>query len=72
MKTEPTSSKNVRQTNQLKSNIKGAQQKWSKITHAEFTEIDGSSKKLSKLVESRYNVKPEEAEKQVKQFMNLH
>jgi len=64
--------KNTSEANRLRNNIQDAQVEWDKITQAEFTKLDGSRNKLEKLVEGRYNIAPEVAEKQVQKFLGLH
>ncbi|WP_444993901.1 hypothetical protein [Aliikangiella sp. IMCC44359] len=72
MKTQTNSTQNLNSANSLRNNISDARTKWGKITQAEFTEMDGSSSKLTKLVESRYNINNKDAEKQVQEFIDLH
>ncbi|MCW8876905.1 MAG: hypothetical protein OQJ89_10745 [Kangiellaceae bacterium] len=72
MTKESSNPQNTSEANRLRNNIQDARQEWDKITQAEFSELDGSRNKLAKLVESRYNIAPEVAEKQVQKFMDLH
>jgi len=72
MTKESSNPQNKSEENRIRNNIKDAREEWDKITQAEFAELDGSRNKLTKLVESRYNIAPEVAEKQVQKFMDLH
>lgn len=45
-----------------------AQATWSKISEAELRDTDGHTLKLAALIERRYEISREEAEKQIKKF----
>ena len=72
MKNQSNTKQSSSDADRLRNNVNDAHKKWDKITQAEFTEMDGSSSKLTKLVESRYNIENKEAVKQVQQFIDLH
>jgi|GEM_PF-3001114 len=72
MNKQTSKPQDTNEANRLRNNIQDAQKEWNKITKAEFSDLDGSRSKLTKLVESRYNIAHEVAEKQVKKFMDLH
>ena len=72
MKTQTAPIQKPNEATRLRDSTKDAQAKWGKITKEEFTEMDGSSSKLTKLVESRYDLKHEDAKKQVQAFIDVH
>jgi uncharacterized protein YjbJ (UPF0337 family) len=45
-----------------------ARQKWGKLTDNEWTEMKGKRDKLSGVIQQKYGIAKEEAEKQIKEF----
>lgn len=45
-----------------------AKEKWGKLTDNEWTEIKGKRDKLAGIIQNKYGVAKEEAEKQIEEF----
>jgi len=53
--------------------VKGkVKEQWGKLTDNDLLEIEGDQDQLVGRVQQRYGVAKEEAEKQVREFMNRH
>lgn len=51
--------------------IKGSvKERWGKLTDDEFTQVDGKRDRLAGLIQQKYGVAKEEAEKQIRDFEN--
>ena len=51
--------------------LKGsAKEKWGKLTDDELTELKGKRDKLAGVIQNKYGVAKEEAERQIKEFEN--
>tara|TARA_R110002012_G_scaffold53920_1_gene138219 strand:- start:79 stop:291 length:213 start_codon:yes stop_codon:yes gene_type:complete len=53
-----------------KQQLGGAKIAWGKLTDDELLESEGHAQKLAGLIQERYAVSREEAEKQVREFMD--
>jgi len=55
-----------------KQQIGAAKLAWGQLTHDELMKLDGQATKLTGLIQERYAVTRDEAEKQVKTFLKNH
>ncbi len=45
-----------------------AKEKWGELTDDELTELDGKRERLAGLIQTKYGVAKEEAERQIREF----